>query len=414
MKRTALFLSLFLILFPLFSAERFALKAKRVVTVSGAPMEGGVLLINKGRIERVLSYQDPLPEGYPLVEFKEGTVYPGLINLYSSLGITGVGWGSVWNDSKEVGNLNPQLSTFSAFYPWSNLLPIVRSFGTLTVLVAPNGGAVSGRASLMKTSGWNPDEMVLERDAALIVQLIDKRPAREKETMAPAPSKRTKEVREFLQASRVYSLRACAGEKQAYSPLYEATRFLWEKKRPLIFAANTVEEIREAIKISQEFAIPGILLGAYEGEKLLPEIRLSGLPVILSSLYEGNHKWEEGYDMVYRLPGLLEKSEIPFAFSFYSSANAFDFPVQAGRAVAYGLSREGAVKALTMTPARIMGLKDRGSIDVGSWADLIVLDGDLLEGTTKVLAVFCEGKRIQGMDYFQREAERASRRESGE
>ena len=67
MKRTALFLSLFLILFPLFSAERFALKAKRVVTVSGAPMEGGVLLINKGRIERVLSYQDPLPEGYPLV-----------------------------------------------------------------------------------------------------------------------------------------------------------------------------------------------------------------------------------------------------------------------------------------------------------------------------------------------------------
>ena len=163
MKRTALFLSLFLILFPLFSSERFALKAKRIVTVSGAPMEGGVLLINKGRIERVLSYQDPLPEGYPLVEFKEGTVYPGLINLYSSLGITGVGWGSVWNDSKEVGNLNPQLSTFSAFYPWSNLLPIVRSFGTLTVLVAPSGGAVSGRAALMKTSGWNPDEMVVER-----------------------------------------------------------------------------------------------------------------------------------------------------------------------------------------------------------------------------------------------------------
>ena len=157
-----------------------------------------------------------------------------------------------------------------------------------------------------------------------------------------------------------------------------------------------------------------ILFGIYDGESLANEIKESGFPVILSSMYNRNQKWEHGYDKVYRLPAVLYKAGVPFAFSTQWAATSFDLPIQAARAVAYGLPAEEALKALTLNPARIMGLEDYGCIRENNIADLVITDGDLLETSTSVKAVFVKGRLVKGKSFFEREYLRAKDKVSGE
>jgi imidazolonepropionase-like amidohydrolase len=152
----------------------------------------------------------------------------------------------------------------------------------------------------------------------------------------------------------------------------------------------------------------------YDGEKVLKEIKASGYPVILGSMYSRNRKWEEGCDKVFRLPALLAREGIPFAFSVSRASTAFDLPIHAGRAAAYGLSQEEAVKALTLYPAKILGIKEYGSIEEGKIANLVIASGNILETSTVVKDVFIKGKRITAKSFFRREYERAKGKISGE
>ncbi|MCP4156057.1 MAG: amidohydrolase family protein, partial [bacterium] len=125
-------------------------------------------------------------------------------------------------------------------------------------------------------------------------------------------------------------------------------------------------------------------------------------------------KWEDGYDIVLRLPAALARQGIPFAFSFKRSSVAFNLPVMAARAVAYGLSPEETLKALTLHPARILGIEDYGSIAAGKIANLVVTDGNILETSTRVKAVFIKGKKIEAKSVFHKEYIRTRDKISGE
>jgi imidazolonepropionase-like amidohydrolase len=109
----------------------------------------------------------------------------------------------------------------------------------------------------------------------------------------------------------------------------------------------------------------------------------------------------------------LAKEGIPFSFSVNRDATAFDYPLHAGRAVAYGLSPREAVKALTLYPAEILGLKEYGAVAPGKIANLIVTDGDILETSTLVKEVYMNGKKVTGKSFFRKEYERAREKVSG-
>jgi imidazolonepropionase-like amidohydrolase len=409
------------------SNDLTAIKAKKIVTVSGKPIDNGILLIRGDKILEVGS-GIPVPPGCKIYDYPDSVVYPGLINPVTSLGISGIARQSEWNDIREVGKFNPQVSVFTAFYPWGNLIANTRDFGTLTALSAPSGGLIAGKAALVNLDGWTPEDMFLKKEAAMIMRVPEmpwwlseekKKPLKER------IDKEKKELREFISRAHAYYLRSGSGalnlsdrsdrsDPERFDSKFEAMNALWEKQLPVFIGANDEENIRYAIQLGKEFKLNVVLLEVYEGEKVLKEIKASGYPVILDSMYGTNRKWEDGCDKVFRLPALLAREGIPFAFSHNWAATAFDLPLHAGRAAAYGLSQEEALKGLTLYPAKILGIEDYGSIEKGKIANLVVASGNILEPSTIIEDVFVKGKRITARSFFQREYERAKDKISGE
>lgn len=397
-----------------------AVKAKKIVTVSGTPINNGTILIKGDKIQQ-LGSGITIPPGYKIHEYSDGVVYPGLINSMTTLGLSGISSISQWSDYQEKGKFNPQLSAFSAFYPWSNLIPNTRDFGTLIVLSAPTGGIISGKALLVSLHGWTPGDMFIKKEAALKIQLPEppRRTRRRRTPLADTSEKDKKELRQFINNAHKYYLRSGKSHKTAdsndFNPKFAAMKPIWEKRLPVIISAESEKNIRFALQLGKEFNLNVILYNVYDGEKVLKEIKASGYPVILDSMYTRNKDWEDGCDIVFRLPALLAREGILFAFSTgRRSATAFDLPIHAGRAVAYGLSQEDALKALTLYPARIFGIEDYGSIEPGKIANLVIANGNILETSTVVKDLFIRGKKITAKSFFQKEFQRARDKISGE
>lgn len=425
-KLIVLFLSL-TVFFPTISAKNnqgtsIAIKARKIVTVSGNPINNGIILIKGDKIQQ-LGSGIPIPPGYKLYDYSDGVVYPGLINSMSNLGISGISAIGEWNDYREVGKFNPQISASTAFYPWSNLIPNTRDFGTLIVLSAPQGGIICGKALLAILHGWTPGDMFIKREAAMMIILPepeDKSGAGRRRALSTDTSEKDKiDLHKFINNAYKYYLRSAKGQKTVnfddFNPKFEAMKPLWAKRLPVIISARCEKNIRFALKLGKEFNLNMILHNIYDGENVLKEIKASGHPVILGSMYARNKKWEDGYDKVFRLPALLADKGIPFAFSADRAAHAFDLPVQAGRAVAYGLSPLEAVKALTLYPARIFGIQgESGSLEPGKIANLLITDGNILETSTVVKDVFIKGKKITAKSFYQKEFQRSRDKISGE
>lgn len=416
MNKTGLFVILLMMLVIVIPAENLvAIKAKKVFPVSGPPLEDAVVLIKGDRIEKV-GKNLVIPSTYKLIQYNDCHIYPGLINSMTTLGISGISMVKEWNDYQEDGKYVPQVSAFTAFYPWSNLISNTRDFGTLIAVSAPTGGQISGKACLVKLYGWAPEDMFLKKEVALIIRFPEttQRRGQAPKTKKPDFSKDKKKLKEFISRARNYYLSRSAGKGPDYNAQFESMTDLWEKKLPVIIYANTEKDIQFAIQLGKGFELNVVLHGIYDGEKVLDEIMESGFPVILSSMYMRNKDWEDGCDKVFRLPAALAEKGITFAFSTSYASTAFDLPIQAGRSVAYGLSQEEALKALTLYPAKILGIPEYGSIEPGKMADFIVSTGNILETSTVVKEVFVAGKKVEAKSFFRKEYERTLHKISGE
>lgn len=419
MKKAAFILLMILLITGSAAAERLtAIKAGKVVTVSGETLEPGVILIKGEKIE-ALGGDITVPPGYNILDYPEGIVYPGLINPMVNLGVSGISAVRQWNDHTEKGKFMPHISAFTAFYPWSNLIPNTRDFGTLTALVAPFGGTVSGKAVLINLDGWTPGDMFIREEAAMVIRLPQ--PPRRRGFTPPTTKKKkdfTKEKNElkaYISKAHKYYLRSVKGITQDFNREFEAMNVLWKDRLPVILSADTEKDLTFAMDLGKEFKLNLVLIGVYDGESVLDKIKASGFPVILGSMYAVNKKWEDGCDKVFRLPGMLAREGILFAFSSARSAGAFDLPIQAGRATAYGLPREEAIKALTLNTAKILGIDEQyGSIEPGKTANLVIADGCILETSTVVKDVFIKGKKIEDKSFFKKEYRRAKEKISGE
>lgn len=412
---TILLFSAFCLL-PLAADQALAIKAGKVHTISGPSLDNAVILVKDGIITGIGAGLE-IPEKHLVLDFSDAQVYPGLINAMTSLGLSGTASLRALNDTTESGDFNPDLEAAAAFYPWSNLIPISRSHGILLALSAPAGGLVSGNAVLARLHGWQPQDMVIQRRAAMIIRfpagpagMMGRRTAADPETRG----KKLNELLEFLRQAQVYQRQVQAGQRIKPDHRLASMAEIWTARLPVIAVADTEADIRAAIKIGKDYGLNLIIQGAYEAENCLEEIKNSGFPVIVSSMYSGNRNWDEGYDKVYRLPAALHRAGIPFAFSSSAAAGSFDLPIQAGRAVAFGLPHQEALKSLTLNPASFFGLAEHGAVAAGRRADLVITNGDILESSTLVRAVLIDGKPVRDLDYFQSEKARAAGRISGE
>lgn len=380
-----------------------ALVGGTVHPVSGPPIENGYVLFEQGRLRAVGRL--PLDAGNVGVIRVQGKhIYPGFIGAYTNLGLTEIGAVRATRDFDEVGDLTPEVRAAVAVNPDSTLIPVTRSNGVLTFAAFPQGGAIPGRASLLRTDGWTWEDMAIRADAGLVVNWPPARPG-----YVPWPAghraeeDREKRIREGLRRieeafarARGYLDANAAGAGLSMDIRWEAMRFALEGKRPVFFLAQDYDAIVSAVDFAARHRLKAVIVGGQDAWLCTDLLKQRGAGVIIRSVHRFPKRNDSDYDETYRLPAKLESAGVRWCLaSGQPASNERNLPYAAARAAAYGLSREAALRSITLYAARVLGVADLlGSLEAGKSATLLVADGDPLEIATKIEMAFVDGRRI--------------------
>ena len=162
---------------------------------------------------------------------------------------------------------------------------------------------------------------------------------------------------------------------------------------PAMISVHSEKDIRAAIQFVREEGLKAVFYGVEQGFKAADELAKAAIPVVIGSLYDMPPVWEDGYDALFRNPGLMAKAGVKIAFSSSSASVAKDLPYHAAKAAAFGLDKAEALRAVTINPAVILGVdKTMGSLEQGKAANIVLADGDILELRTNIKKVYIDGR----------------------
>jgi imidazolonepropionase-like amidohydrolase len=275
----------------------------------------------------------------------------------------------------------------------------------------------------MKLDGWTREDATLKAPAAIIVRwpdlTIDRSPTarlsvRLQEKRRDEALQKLKDA--FAEARAYADARAAEGKagvpRHDDDPRLEALRPAVEGKIPVIVVAQRVAQIRAALAWAREEKLALVLAGARDGWRVAADLAKANVPVIVEQPIELPTRPDEPYDTNFASAGVLAKAGVRVAFTDGSNAsNARNLPHQAAAAVAFGFPREKALEAMTLEPARILGVAARvGSLEPGKDATLIVTDGDILDLRTHVVAAYLDGRALDLSDKQKRLYERYKNR----
>lgn len=405
------------------SPKVLAIVNARIVPVVGEEIASGTIIIKDGRIAEI-GQNVSIPKEAQVIEAKGLIAYPGMIDAYSSLGLVEISGVSATVDNRETGRINPQVKAIEALKYDSMHIPIARANGIVAAVVAPTGGLISGQSTLVKLDGWTNREMVIKESLALQVELPRIRGSRGgfmgfgRQEATISTDKALAELKELFHKARMYEKRRQTAQKNILLPLPdfdETSLFLLpvvKGELPVMFSVHGDKDILQTIRFVQEEKIKAIFYGVEQGFKVAEEIKKAGIPCIIGSLYDLPPTWEDGYDSLFVNPGILNKAGVKIAFSSSSSSASKDLPYHAAKAVAFGLDRKEALKAVTIYPAEIFGVDGMmGSLEKGKLASIVLADGDLLEFGTKIEKVFIEGKEVDLNNRYTELLEKFKKRE---
>jgi len=386
-----------------------AIRNATIVPVTSAPIPNGTIVFANGVITAV-GANVAVPAGATIIDGTGLSVYPGLIDSGTTIGLTEIGSVAGTNDTNELGDLNPNARAEIAVNPHSNLIPVTRVNGITTVIAEPTGGIISGQSALIQLDGWTPKEMVLKAPVAMHIHFPRLRSAALDET--PQDEEAEKETKKNY-TSEVDKLRDILRDAQAYAKasaartanssvkrfdrdvLLEALVPVIEGREPVIMHADLARDIRAALKFADEFKLKVILADAADVAQVLPDLKSRNIPVILGPILDIPPREDDPYDLIFTNAKLLYENGIRFSIQSADSHNARNLPYHAAMCAAFGLPKDVALKAITIFPAQIFGVDDRiGSLEVGKIANVIVTNGDPLEIVTQVRKVFIGGEDI--------------------
>lgn len=390
----------------------FAIRNARIVTVSGADIENGTVVIRDGKIEAVGTNVN-VPAGAQSIDGRGLSVYPGMIDAGTNMGLVEVPQGANGTvDTAEVGDLNPNAKAITAVNPHSAHIAVTRVEGITNTLTAPTGGLISGQAALINLIGTAPKEMAVVPQFALVINYPRiggggggfggfQQPVNLSDTLANN-ERQLEQIRKMLRDAEAYgrALDAYAKDKTLPRPdrnvVLEPLVPYVRGQQPVIFRADREAEIRGALKFAEEMKLKPIILGGNDAWKVASLLKEKNVPVILTGLFSLPPREDDAYDALYENPARLQQAGVRFCISTGDAgAEVRNLPQYAGMAAAFGLSKADALKAVTLYPAQILNVSDRlGAIEAGKMANLVVTDGDLLEIRTRIRYLFIDGRPV--------------------
>ena len=401
------------------STGPIAIRGGKLLTITHGVIDNGVLVIEDGKITAVGPAGAVVPRGATVIDATGMTVYPGLIDSETNIGLVEVEADQMSNDLVEPSDeIMPHMHVFDAFHSETQRIPVVRVNGITNAIVAPGTeDSLPGQDIFIQLDGKDRDQMILVRDIAMPLNFSAEQRRRggrggeggglsgrfPSTRMGLASQLRQAfidaqdyEARQQAAANRKpdTSNRGGAGERPKRDLRLEALLPYLHGQKPVVIGANEGYDLENAMRLAHEFNLKVILNHVTHSQEILDEIAAWKVPVIVGPIYDFPRA-DERYDAVYSLPAELYKRGVKIAFASYHVEHNRNLPYGAGYAVAFGLPYEEAMKAITINPAEMWGVADKlGSLDVGKTANVVIANGDPLDVKTDVKQVFIEGRKI--------------------
>jgi len=382
--------------------NRFAIAAGLIHTASGPSIADGVIIVNQGRIEAIGPRDKVLiPAGLPVR--RALVVTPGLIDAATTTGISGGLNVPADLDQDEQSDPNSaDCRVLDAFNPDDGLLEWFRRNGTTTVHVTPGRrNVIAGQTGLFRTRGLSAQSMALQSPAGILINLGEV----PKEAYAgKLPTTRMGTaflIRSAFQQAQAYGAKkasAPADKAPAPNPKLEALLPALSKKIPVYFAAHRADDIETALRLASEFQLDARLCLATEAYLMADRIKAAKVPVVIHPTMQRAGSSIETMHSYLGSAAVLANKDIPVVFGtsfegYVPRTRVLRY--EAAIAMANGLGPDRALRAITIEPARLLGVSDKlGSLEPGKIADLVLYDGDPFEFGTQVTATIIDGKLI--------------------
>ena len=404
--------------------QSFAIRGAKVVPVSGPPIENATIVVTRGVITAVAK-DARIPEDAWVIDGKGLTVYPGLIDSFTDIGLETAAPAAQPTTRAERraqgGASGPEDRPGST--PWRNAADEVtlsdkrietwRNGGFTTVVSAPKGGFFPGQAAVLDLAGDRASELVVKSPVAIPI------------TVQPGsgfgggfPDSLMGGLAYVRQvwldtgwstmAQDTYEKNPRGIARPRYDRTEAALADALEDHAIVLIPANNAVQIHRALEqLVDRWKVNAALYGGQMSYEVAPEIAAKKLPVLI------NLKWPEGEkdadpddkpsltvlrfrDKAPSSPAALAKAGAKFAFYSGGITAPKDILKAAKKSIDAGLAPDAALRALTLSSAEIFGVADRlGSIENGKIANLVITDGDLFEEKTKIKLVFVDGNRFE-------------------
>ncbi|QDU18367.1 amidohydrolase family protein [Urbifossiella limnaea] len=377
------------------NSKKLVVLAGRIHTAAGPPIDGGSLLIVNGKIAAVLRGDPQIPADATVLTAKEVT--PGLIDPFTTAGLSGA-----WNlpqdqDQDEPSDPNQSdLRALDGFNAKEPLLDFLRAQGTTIVHSTPGRvNPIAGRGGVFRSDGMTAEGAALVPVGAVIVNLGEE----PKAAKGKAPGTRMATaalVRRAFADAKAYGAKRAADAKTPQNAKHEGLLPALAGKVPVFFAAHRADDIATALRLADEFKLKPVLALGTEAYRLVPELKKAGIPVVVHPTMQRAASSLETMHGYVGNAAVLADAGIPVSLctgfeGYVPKVRVLRF--EAAMAAANGLGHDRALKAITVEPAKLLGIADRfGTIEVGKAADLVLYDGDPFEHATHVTHTVVGGR----------------------
>ncbi|MDA2934947.1 amidohydrolase family protein [Acidobacteria bacterium AH-259-D05] len=397
-----------------------ALVNARIVQASGRIIDRGIIVLRDGNIEAV-GADIAVPADARVWDYDGMTVYPGLIETYSQVGLDqpeAQDGESSWSEAEGgIDHWNPMVhpqdNTADLYAPEEEALKKLRALGFTAALVAPDGGVFRGSSALVSLGDGKPNQNILREEVAQHLAFARSR----RRSMYPnslmgviALMRQTfMDAGWYQQAHAAYNLNPSGQTPPEENEALGALNRAVQGQQPVMILVEDELAFLRATKIAQEFDLQLWVGSSGHEYRQLDLIKAANVPVILPLNFPEAPKVEtpeealnvsltelQHWDAAPENPRRLQAAGIPFTLTSAELKKQEDFHARVHQAIERGLSRDVALAALTIRPARLLGMaRQLGSIEAGKLGHLLVTDGELFAEKTKVMAVWIDGKHYE-------------------
>ena len=411
MKNILYCLLLIFIIVPLYSQQTPANNQTNAISIEGATahlgngevIKNSLIMFNEGKITFVGSAMMKIARQGTIIDGRNKHIYPGFIAVNTSLGLAEIDAVKATIDFDEVGTMNPHIRSIIAYNAESKVVESMRPNGVLVAQVAPRGGTISGKSSIVQLDAWNWEDAIIKENDAIHMNWpnsfttgrwwLGEDPALK---VDPKYGDNIDKIKNYLTNAKNY---LSSNVEKKHIP-YESTKGLFDGSVKLFIHVDGQKEITDAVTICKELGIKNIVIvNGEEADSVADILVKNNIAVVLNRPHRNPDNEDDAYDSTYTIAKTLMEKNVIVSVGMEGQMermNTRNLPFYAGTFSAHGLDKEEALKLLTSNAAKILGIDaNLGTLEVGKDATLFLSEGDALDMRgNQLIKAYIQGRDV--------------------